>query len=415
MRATVAPYIYWFLGAFFYLYQYVLRVSPGVMTDDLMRDFNVTATTIGSLMGLSSFAYVFMQIPAGTMLDNYGVRKLLSISVIIAAIGALLFGVATDMMVLYVARVLLGGGSAFAFVGASKIISLYFPQKRLPFMVSLTMLVGSAGGVIGVGPLAYLLAGVGWRNTMMIIAGVGAFIAFLMFALIREKKGPQDMLEGDETIKDAPFFEGLKTALKTPQIMIVAVWGFCIYMPLCVFADSWGVPYLMAALSISKPIAAEAISMIYIGILFGCPIYGWLATKYENYRVIFIMMTSSLFLLFWSILWLPHAVEPYLKSILFLIGMIISGNLLMFPAATRHAPPSMTGSVVGVVNTLTMMSGAVSQKLVGIAVDYLWDGTWYEGVPQYSSSCYQKPLNIVLVMMLLGTVVGCFVRNKTKA
>ena len=42
-------WIIWICAGLFYLYEYVLRVSPGVMTNQLMQDFGVTSTALGVL------------------------------------------------------------------------------------------------------------------------------------------------------------------------------------------------------------------------------------------------------------------------------------------------------------------------------------------------------------------------------
>jgi hypothetical protein len=46
VKEKSAPYawIIWSTAALFYLYEYVLRASPGVMTNELMHDFGVTST-----------------------------------------------------------------------------------------------------------------------------------------------------------------------------------------------------------------------------------------------------------------------------------------------------------------------------------------------------------------------------------
>ncbi len=396
--------IYWFLAALFYFYQYLIRVSAGVMVEDLMHDFSITATTIGSIIGLSSITYVLMQMPAGALTDYFGVKKLLFVSSSICAFGAYLFSIADSMGLLMLARVFLGGGSAFAFVGATKIISMYFPKNRLGLFVSLTIFVGSSGGVVGNGPLAHLVSNIGWRDSMQVVA-IGGFVlsVFIWFMGWRKKEVENAHVRVD---RDLGILDGVRHCLKTKPILLIAAWGFCIYMPICVFADSWGVPYLMKVYSLSRSHAAGHVSVIYTGIFLGSLFYGWLAIVSQNYRVIFLSSTAGLFILFFIILWAPEEIRWMMDVFFFFIGCLVSVQLLMFPAAAQYAPIQMTASVVGVVNTTTMISGAVFQKIVGLLVDIIWDGTMYEGVPVYAAYCYQRPLNIILVMMMLGTGIA---------
>ena len=65
----------WFCVALFYMYQFVLRVSPSVMMRELMTSFHVGAGEIGSLSAVAMYCYAFFQIPSGLLVDLFGVRN----------------------------------------------------------------------------------------------------------------------------------------------------------------------------------------------------------------------------------------------------------------------------------------------------------------------------------------------------
>jgi hypothetical protein len=183
-------------------------------------------------------------------------------------------------------------------------------------------------------------------------------------------------------------------------------------MPLCVFVDTWGVPYLMVAIECSKPFAAQSVSFIYLGLIIGCPFYGWLGTRFSRYDIIFSTSSFALVVLFYLIFWQIDFVRPVLQGVMILIGFFISVQLLMFPAAVRHVPGRYTASTVGLVNTATMISGALFQKLVGVGVDWFWDGAYHAGIPNYSLQCYQLPLSIIIFFMVLAFLISLFVKDK---
>jgi len=400
-------FLYWLLAAVFYFYQYVLRVSTGVLTDNLMQEFSITASTIGTIMGLSSVSYVVMQIPAGSSVDYFGLKRLLPGAILICGLGILLFATSHDLTTLLISRVLLGGACAFAFVSCTKIISMYFSKERMAIMVSATILIGSSGGIVGQGPLATLIHAYGWREILTWVAVLGFGLAAILYCVARKSKETAPTSGGE---KDS-LTMGIKTALKSPQILLVCAWGFCIYMPLCVFADSWGTPYLMSALGCSKIDAAHHVSFIYWGVLGGCGFYGWLGTKYPNYRIIFMTSTFLLLLLFVGMLWHIHVFVDSLDTVFLCMGFLNSVQLLMFPAAAAWAPRKYTGSVMGVVNTATMASGALFQKITGLGLDYFWDGRMHNGIPHYTTSCYQVPLSIILVNLTMGIVFAAFLKK----
>src|SRR6202051_3904482 len=67
----------WGVAALFYLTGFYQRVSPAVMTSELMRAFGIGAKDLGNLSAFYFYAYVAMQIPTGILGDSWGARKLL--------------------------------------------------------------------------------------------------------------------------------------------------------------------------------------------------------------------------------------------------------------------------------------------------------------------------------------------------
>ena len=75
------------LAAGYSLFFYVLgqRTAPSVIATKLMRDFAVTAASLGNLSVFYFWSYVVVQIPVGRAVDCWGPRRVLAWS---AAVGA---------------------------------------------------------------------------------------------------------------------------------------------------------------------------------------------------------------------------------------------------------------------------------------------------------------------------------------
>src|SRR3954451_16595738 len=82
----------WAVAASFYLAAFYLRSSPAVMTTELMRDFQIGASQLGTFSAVYFYAYILMQIPTGVLVDTWGARRLLMGGALAAAAGTLLFG-----------------------------------------------------------------------------------------------------------------------------------------------------------------------------------------------------------------------------------------------------------------------------------------------------------------------------------
>ena len=66
----------WGIAALFYLSGFYQRVSPAVMTAELMTSFHISASELGNLSGFYFYAYVAMQIPTGVLVDSWGAKAM---------------------------------------------------------------------------------------------------------------------------------------------------------------------------------------------------------------------------------------------------------------------------------------------------------------------------------------------------
>ena len=76
-------YLAWIAISLFYFYQYILRVSPGVMVVELRQTFKLTAEEFSSLGAIYLYAYSLLQIPLGFILDRMGIRRVIILSILI--------------------------------------------------------------------------------------------------------------------------------------------------------------------------------------------------------------------------------------------------------------------------------------------------------------------------------------------
>ena len=146
-KSLVTAHLIWLGAVLFYLYQYIIRVSPGVMEGDLRHAFQLDATGFGYLSAFATLSYALMQIPIGILVDVYGTRRLVLASVLMCAGGVALFANTENLIIAYVARFLMGTGSACAFLSVSKVVNEWFPDSRKGLMMGLTATAGTIGAL----------------------------------------------------------------------------------------------------------------------------------------------------------------------------------------------------------------------------------------------------------------------------
>lgn len=409
----------WGCAALFYCYQFMLRSSPGVMADDLMASFNVDACTLGTLTACYYYAYTVLQIPVGTLMDRFKPRRMLTFAAITCGIGALLFSSADSLVVAGIGRTLIGAGSAFAFLSCLKLGTLWFPPQKLPFVVGLTLLLGTIGGVSAGFPMGWLVEVTNWRYAMWVVAFGGFALAILGWSIVRDK-APQHLEEAilkshgddmDHTVQLGLLVSIIEVARK-PQSWFIALYGFFMYIPLAGFTDQWGPSFFMASYGLDKSSAGAINSALLFGLGFGSPLFPFICKYYEAYKpAVFIAAFGALISLS-AVFYIPGLPVWALASLLFVGGFFLGGQFLGFSMTCALNPLSASATAGGFHNMLCMMSGVIFQPFIGWLLDYAWKGTYLNGVRFYSHSDYTFALSSISMSLVFACLIVVLIDEK---
>jgi len=412
-------WIIWSCAALFYGYQFMLRVSPGVMAEDLMTSFNVDACALGTLTAFYYYAYAALQIPVGTLMDRFKPRRMITFAAISCSLGALLFSSANSLHVAAIGRALIGGGSAFAFLSCLKLGTLWFPSKKLPLVVGMTLLLGTMGGVSAGYPMGWLVEVSGWRHSMWLVAIAGFAIAALGWAIIRDK-APEHLEK--EILKSHGDNEthtpqgGLLTSIieviGKPQSWFIALYGFLMYIPLAGFTDQWGPHFFMSIYKLDKSTAGAVNSALLVGIGLGAPLFPFLCERLRAYKpTVFISALGALVCLstvFYG------TVLPFwlLITLLFLAGLFLGGQFLAFSMTCALNPLSASATAGGFHNMICMLSGVIFQPFIGWLLDYNWQGSYENGIRIYTRSDYAFALSPITLSLFFACLVILTIKEK---
>lgn len=402
---TLYPVLMWACAALFYLYQFVLRVSPSVMTEELQGALSIEGCALGILASFYYYGYSGFQIPVGVMLDRIGVRLPLTAANLLCLVGCFLFISMDNLMVMAVGRFLMGIGSAFGFLSALKIATLWLPAGRYAFFVGLTLLLGTSGAVMAGAPLSFIIGIIGWKETMIILALMSSIIAAITFLTVKDHDSHKRSKDGVRSY-EFKIVESIKIVLTNPQFWIIGAYGCLMYVPLSGFADLWGVPYIMAVFNVDKAEAAGSISMLYIGVGVGGPLAAIAADYFKSLNKP--MIGGGIVAFIFTILALYGDGIPFYLTyvIFFIVGIGGSVQFLAFSTVTNVNPSSISGTATGLHNMLCMLSGVVVQPLIGYLLDYSSQSN-NQSVPgvAYSQNDYKMALMLVPLSILVS--IGC--------
>lgn len=391
------------LGGLFYCYEYFLRVTPSMMTNELMQAYQLDAAMLGHLAAFYYYAYTPMQLPVGLLIDHYGPRRLLIFACLICVMGTLLFAISDRLLLAQMGRFLVGLGSAFGFVSVLKLATLWLPIRRFAMIAGLATTAGMIAAIIGDNAMALLVHWTGWRNTAYISAILGVALAALIAALMPDsyqKPSQSQWVELKQLLKGTYQF------IKDYRIWLNGIIGCILYLPLSAFAELWGVPYLQNVMHYSASEAASTISAVFLGWAIGGPIAGRISDVTENRLLPMLLGAVSCGAIISIILAFPTVSHLTLSVLLFLFGFSSSAQVIVFAFCRDLSPFKLSGTALALTNMIVMLGAIISQPAIGMLLD------WVGGRPgisklslSYSVSDYQFALSILPLSMAIACIL----------
>ena len=174
------------VSSLFYLYEFFLRVIPGVLSNEIMADMNINGAVLGLISTCFYFGYIPMQIPAGLLCDRFGPKKLLTFSIAICSLATLLFAYSNSVLLSATARALIGITSAAAFIGPLALATNWFSSRYFALITGIIQLLGCAGAISGGLPIAILTKSNPWRYSVLLAGAAGIILTILFLLFIKD-------------------------------------------------------------------------------------------------------------------------------------------------------------------------------------------------------------------------------------
>jgi MFS transporter, ACS family, D-galactonate transporter len=156
------------------------RVNLSVSQDALHASFGLSIIAFGFLSSAYSWTYALMQVPAGVLLDRWGVRKVGCVSSLLWSAASFGAAISSGLAGFFGARFLLGVGESPTFPANAKAIGYWFPESERSLATAITDAAAKFSTAIGVPFLGVLLLRFGWRWSFA-ATGLISFFYFLLF------------------------------------------------------------------------------------------------------------------------------------------------------------------------------------------------------------------------------------------
>jgi MFS family permease len=276
-------YVEWSLIALAYVFAFLQRVSPQTIVDFLTRDFHIGAVQIGIIASAYFYSYTALQFPAGVLVDRFGMRQIMLVSLLVSSAGSAIFALAPNVVTLCLGRILIALGDAVVFSCLIKFVAQRFDGRKFGLMSGLSQIAGYAGGVLATAPLAVLVGTLGWRRSFLTISVIGLInYAFCHRLLVQSTP---------------PLHAGATSTVAQLVRQVIAKpggWGcafvFATYFAAVTsFSGVWGIPLLMQCYDMSRAEAGSVMLIFMIGTAVGSLVIGYISDRFRHLRFLLVL------------------------------------------------------------------------------------------------------------------------------
>lgn len=403
----------WGVAVLFYCVEWLQRVAPTLLVSPMMNHYGLSASVIAAAFSLYYWVYAIMQLPAGILLDTYGPRKMLSLAALLVTVGTMLYLASTSFFGLCLARILVGFGSAFAFIGCLKVARLHMSSRAFPVLVSLTNSVGMLGALLGMTPLSATISHWGWQRALLFASAISFLMMFVLwFAL---KSSEKQVSRSSLPLNWRTQVKSLALVAKNPLLWLIGLYAGLMQVPVIAYAELWAVPFLHDYDHLSTVQAALVNSYVFWGIFVGGFVWGFLMglpmfgqrgdckrRRYLCLLIAHIGVFVCLYLLFFQV----HKQPLTLEELNFGLGFFTVVMLISYTWAADLVPKSLTASAVAMVNMVGVIVGALFQWVLGVFIEHMHD------VSQYEYALMPMLVTSTLAFMLAMWIVWQFALRK---
>ncbi len=421
LHAGVAGLAIWSVGVAAYVLAITNRTSLGAVGVEAADRFQADASTLALFAVVQLAVYGGMQIPVGVLLDRYGSRPIITAGMLLMAAGQLTMALSPASASRSSRVSSSGAGDAAVFPAVLRLVATWFPAQRGPVMVQFTGIIGQAGQLIALVPVAALLHATTWSITFGSIAGLGLLFTILVWLIVRNnpaESGPDVSVNTDTGVVRVVTSAidtgvGIRAAWAHPGTRL-AFWShFTTPFAGTVFVLLWGMPFLTAGEGLTTAHAAGIISIYVVaGMILG-PIIGDLSRRLPNHRSLALVLPAvGVQMAAWiAVIALPGPAPDWLLWVL-AVALATGGpaSMIAFDHARTHNPVHRLSTATGVTNAGGFIAALIAVFVIGLLLDAQGAGT----PDTYTLDAFRVAFLTLIPLWVLGVVFILIERKRTR-
>ncbi|WP_062353481.1 MFS transporter [Bacillus kwashiorkori] len=398
-------WVIFFAVLFTYLMMSAQRTAPGLITEQLMAEFQVSAATVGLITSIQFFVYTGLQVPMGLLADRYGPNFFLIVGALLTGVGNIMYSLANNELIIFIARILTGVGDATIWVNLVLILGIWFTKGEFSRLIGVVGMTGSLGFLIATVPFSTVIELLGWRKTFFHLGVILCVCSFLLyFFLIKKSRKPLYIQNKMNQEKLLFIFKKLFT---NRQAWMLFLCHFGIVGGFIGFISSFAVPFAMNVYGMTRLAASQLILLSLVGALMGAPIIGWISSQLGMIKRLYLIFYLSNLCCWIAILIFDGQPSlPILYFLFFMIGFSFGSNSLTFATVRQTFSMKEAGIVTGFANTGGFLSAVLLPSIFGNILDY------FQPLSESITLGYYYGFFTPVIFCIIGLVGVCFMKEK---
>ena len=401
----------WAVGLLVYMLAVFHRSSLAVAGLAAGERFDITASQLATFTTLQLLVYAAMQIPVGLLVDRFGSRSVMLVGTLMMAVAQAGFALAESYPLALAARVFVGVGDAMTFICVLRLVSRWFPARRVPFLTQVTGTIGQLGAVGAAVPMTLALGQWGWTPAYLGAAALGIALAVALLVVVDDSPGIRHL-------------RGPQLSLAAVRASLAASWshpgtrlGFWMHFTTQFSATAlsllWGFPFLVRGEGRSSHTAGLLLTLMIVAVMVAGPVLGWLIGRHPWHRSTIVLTIVWAIVAVWTaVLTWPGPAPLWLLVVLVLVtGVGGPASMIGFDLGRTSNPAERLASASGIINQAGFSASLVLVISIGLILDWRTPGA----STAYSPSAFQWAMSAQYVLWSIGLVQIWRYRRRTRA
>jgi ACS family glucarate transporter-like MFS transporter len=272
---------------------YLDRVNISIAGSEIQKEYRLTDVQLGWVFSAFVIGYALFQAPGGRLADRFGPRLIIALGVIWWGLFTTFTtmvpaGLGLSLMMLMLARFLLGTGEAVVYPASNRLVAAWIPSVERG--VANGFIFAGVGAGAGVTPplITFILVNWGWRWSFYICALIGLAAGAAWYFLARDNprdhpwmtKEELDHIEGGLPVSSADHGAGRALpwgAILSNRSMIFVSLSYFSYGYVAYIFFTWFFIYLSRVRGLDLKTTAFYSMLPFLAMASCSPLGGWVA------------------------------------------------------------------------------------------------------------------------------------------